>query len=55
MLTYLKMLLSDKRTFVSALDVGLQHLGWTRKRSRRDRALDEHPSAQSPSSSGVRT
>jgi radical SAM superfamily enzyme YgiQ (UPF0313 family) len=33
MLTYLKMLLSDKRTFMSALDVGLQHLGWTRGRT----------------------
>jgi len=31
--TYVKMLLSDRRTFLSALDVGLQHLGWTRGRS----------------------
>jgi anaerobic magnesium-protoporphyrin IX monomethyl ester cyclase len=30
MVTYLKMLLSDRRTFRSAIDVGLQHLGWTR-------------------------
>jgi len=30
MITYLKMLLSDRRTFRSALDVGLQHLGWAR-------------------------
>jgi anaerobic magnesium-protoporphyrin IX monomethyl ester cyclase len=30
MLTYVKMLASDRRTFRSALDVGLQHLGWTR-------------------------
>lgn len=29
--TYLKMLLSDKRTFMSALDVGLQHIGWSRR------------------------
>jgi radical SAM superfamily enzyme YgiQ (UPF0313 family) len=29
--TYLKMLLSNKRTFKSALEVGLQHLGWQRK------------------------
>jgi anaerobic magnesium-protoporphyrin IX monomethyl ester cyclase len=32
--TYLKMLLSDKRTFLSALDVGLQHVGWSRKTAR---------------------
>jgi anaerobic magnesium-protoporphyrin IX monomethyl ester cyclase len=32
-ITYLKMLLSDKRTFSSALDIGLQHLGWTRRNS----------------------
>jgi anaerobic magnesium-protoporphyrin IX monomethyl ester cyclase len=32
-LTYLKMLLSDSRTFRTALDVGLQHLGWTRSRT----------------------
>jgi anaerobic magnesium-protoporphyrin IX monomethyl ester cyclase len=32
--TYLKMLLSDKRTFMSALDVGLQHVGWSRKTTR---------------------
>jgi len=30
MITYLKMLLADRRTFRSALDVGLQHLGWAR-------------------------
>ena len=28
--TYLKMLMSDTRTFKSALNVGLQHLGWVR-------------------------
>jgi radical SAM superfamily enzyme YgiQ (UPF0313 family) len=27
--TYMKMLLSDRRTLRSAIDVGLQHLGWT--------------------------
>jgi len=32
-ITYLKMLMSDKRTFASAVDVGLQHLGWTRGQS----------------------
>lgn len=32
MVTYLKMLLSDRRTFRSALEVGLQHLGWSRRR-----------------------
>ena len=57
MLTYLKMLLSDTRTFASALDVGLQHLGWTRRRSRHGADVDHHAhaSARSPSSSGVRT
>jgi radical SAM superfamily enzyme YgiQ (UPF0313 family) len=39
-MTYLKMLLSDKRTFASAVDVGLQHLGWTRRRS-----VGHHPAA----------
>jgi len=29
--TYLKMLLSDRRTLWSAIDVGLQHVGWTRR------------------------
>jgi anaerobic magnesium-protoporphyrin IX monomethyl ester cyclase len=38
--TYLKMLLSDKRTFLSALDVGLQHVGWSRKHPR-DIAVDQ--------------
>jgi anaerobic magnesium-protoporphyrin IX monomethyl ester cyclase len=28
-MTYVKMLLSDRRTLRSAIDVGLQHLGWT--------------------------
>jgi radical SAM superfamily enzyme YgiQ (UPF0313 family) len=28
--TYLKMLMSDTRTFKSAINVGLQHLGWVR-------------------------
>jgi radical SAM superfamily enzyme YgiQ (UPF0313 family) len=32
MLTYLKMLLSDARTFRTAIDIGLQHLGWNRRR-----------------------
>jgi len=36
MVTYLKMLLSDRRTFTSALDVGLQHIGWERRRTPRD-------------------
>jgi radical SAM superfamily enzyme YgiQ (UPF0313 family) len=31
MMTYLKMLLSDSRTFKTALDIGLQHLGWNRR------------------------
>ena len=30
MLTYLKMLFSDVSTIKSALNVGLQHLGWAR-------------------------
>jgi len=28
LMTYLRMLLADRRTFRSALAVGLQHLGW---------------------------
>jgi anaerobic magnesium-protoporphyrin IX monomethyl ester cyclase len=35
MFTYLKMLVSDISTVKSALDIGLQHIGWTRGRSRR--------------------
>ena len=31
--TYLKMLVSDTRTFKSAINVGLQHLGWVRASS----------------------
>ncbi|MEZ5317467.1 MAG: radical SAM protein [Vicinamibacterales bacterium] len=31
MFSYLKMLLSDRRTFGSAIEVGLQHLGWARR------------------------
>jgi hypothetical protein len=38
-MTYLKMLLSDKRTFMSAVDVGLQHLGWTRGRTPHEAAV----------------
>ena len=30
-MTYLKMVFSDTRTMRSAIDVGLQHVGWTRK------------------------
>jgi len=41
MMNYLKMLLSDKRTFKSALDVGLQHLGWTRGRTAHEAAVDQ--------------
>jgi radical SAM superfamily enzyme YgiQ (UPF0313 family) len=37
--TYLKMLLSDKRTFRSAIDVGLQHLGWTGGRTAHEVAV----------------
>ena len=37
-MNYLRMLLSDRRTFKSALDVGLQHLGWTRGRAAHDAA-----------------
>jgi radical SAM superfamily enzyme YgiQ (UPF0313 family) len=39
MMTYLKMLLSDKRTFKSAIDVGIQHLGWTRGRTPHEAAI----------------
>jgi radical SAM superfamily enzyme YgiQ (UPF0313 family) len=38
-MTYLKMLLSDKRTFKSAVDVGLQHLGWTRRHTSHEMAI----------------
>jgi radical SAM superfamily enzyme YgiQ (UPF0313 family) len=38
-MTYFRMLLSDKRTFRSALEVGLQHLGWTRKPSAHEAAI----------------
>jgi radical SAM superfamily enzyme YgiQ (UPF0313 family) len=38
-MTYLKMLLSDKRTFMSALDVGLQHVGWARGQQRAEGVL----------------
>lgn len=39
MMNYLRMLLSDRRTFMSALDVGLQHLGWTRGRAPHEAAV----------------
>ncbi len=40
-MTYLKMLLSDKRTFLSAVDVGLQHFGWTRGRTAHDAVVGQ--------------
>jgi radical SAM superfamily enzyme YgiQ (UPF0313 family) len=49
MMNYLKMLLSDTRTFRSALDVGLQHLGWTRSRSAHDLAASQARGAGSAS------
>ena len=57
MLTYLKMLLSDTRTFASAIDIGLQHLGWTRGRSGPGSGGGRlaHASPPSPPSSGGRT
>jgi radical SAM superfamily enzyme YgiQ (UPF0313 family) len=57
MLTYLKMLLSDTRTFASAIDIGLQHLGWTRRRSGPGRGdcRSAHSSPPSPPRSGART
>ncbi len=30
MLTYMKMLLADASTFKSAINLGLQHLGWAK-------------------------
>jgi len=39
MMTYAKMLLSDRRTFRSAMEVGLQHLGWTRRAAPREVAI----------------
>jgi len=41
LMTYLKMLLSDKRTFLSALDVGLQHVGWARGRTQQQMAISQ--------------
>jgi hypothetical protein len=38
-MTYAKMLLSDRRTFRSAMEVGLQHLGWTRRAAPREVAI----------------
>ena len=57
MLTYLKMLLSDTRTLASAIDIGLQHLGWTRGRSGAGPGGGRlaHASPPSPPSSGGRT
>jgi anaerobic magnesium-protoporphyrin IX monomethyl ester cyclase len=49
MMNYLKMLLSDKRTFMSALDVGLQHLGWTRGRTAHEAAVSQAKRAGSVS------
>jgi radical SAM superfamily enzyme YgiQ (UPF0313 family) len=46
-MTYLKMLLSDKRTFKSAVDVGLQHLGWTRNRTPHEIAVSQAKRARS--------
>jgi len=48
MMTYLKMLLSDRRTFRSALDVGLQHLGWTGR-------TDERPVMTAPAKNSIGT
>lgn len=42
-MTYLKMLLSDARTFQSALEVGMQHLGWgARKHTKSHQRSPEH-------------
>jgi hypothetical protein len=48
-MNYMKMLLSDRRTFMSALDVGLQHLGWTRTRSAHEAAVSHAKRADSVS------
>jgi radical SAM superfamily enzyme YgiQ (UPF0313 family) len=40
-MTYLKMLLSDRRTFRVAIDVGLQHLGWTGPAASREPAMPQ--------------
>jgi radical SAM superfamily enzyme YgiQ (UPF0313 family) len=47
--TYMKMLASDKRTFKSAIDVGLQHLGWTRGRTPHEVAASQAKRAGSVS------
>jgi radical SAM superfamily enzyme YgiQ (UPF0313 family) len=44
-MTYLKMLLSDTRTLKSAINVGLQHLGWTR---------GQHATGSPPQTAAVR-
>jgi anaerobic magnesium-protoporphyrin IX monomethyl ester cyclase len=48
MMTYLKMLLSDRRTFRSAIDVGLQHLGWAGRRVSGGPAVVQPKSASAP-------
>jgi len=55
MLTYLKMLGFDLRTFRSALNVGWQHFGWARRpaRSGAGRRAQTGPTSGHPSSSGV--
>jgi radical SAM superfamily enzyme YgiQ (UPF0313 family) len=45
--TYLKMLFANKRTFKSALEVGLSHLGWTRKRGAHEVAIHQAKGANS--------
>jgi radical SAM superfamily enzyme YgiQ (UPF0313 family) len=49
MMNYAKMLFSDKRTFKSALNVGLQHLGWTRGRAADEAAISRVKRARSMS------
>jgi radical SAM superfamily enzyme YgiQ (UPF0313 family) len=48
-MTYLKMLLSDRRTLRSAIDVGLQHLGWTGRPTTHEAAVAQAKRAGSVS------
>ena len=48
MMTYLKMLLSDRRTFRAAIDVGLQHLGWAGRKTSSESTVAHSKGANAP-------
>jgi len=48
MMTYLKMLLSDRRTFRAAIDVGLQHLGWAGRKTSSESTVAHSKDANAP-------